>query len=88
MMVKVVKIEMMMIKIEMFWDFGHYLDLCQREPGRNLDGVKEHLVLDGVSALLQPLGEEQGGVMDVPGHVLQALARNTIRSCPHGGRNW
>ena len=48
-------------------------DLIGTQPGTDFDGVKEVLILHNISTLSQSLRQQQGGIVDLLGDVLQTL---------------
>ena len=48
-------------------------DLIGTQPGTDFDGVKEVFILHNISTLSQSLRQQQGGIVDLLGDVLQTL---------------
>ena len=48
-------------------------DLTGTQPRTDFDGVEEMLILHNISTLSQSLRQQQGGIVDLLGDVLQTL---------------
>ena len=50
-----------------------HFDLCLIQSWTDLDGVKEHGVLNHIAIFAETLGQEKGGIVNLPGDGLQSL---------------